>query len=103
MAEQLEGPEEVLRTIYSNSTWQNRTFDMSRSVARGNRSQLADWGLSLGLFGYPEQVSTNGDVIPKAALQYIENHDHESFLCNFGLQNSDEAGNPLFLECDRRR
>ncbi len=103
MAEQLEGPEEVLRTTYSNSTWQNRTFDLARSVARGSFSQLTDWGLSLGLFGYPEQESANGDVIPKAALQYLENHDHERFLCNFGLQNLDEAGNPLFLEGDRRR
>src|SRR5262245_2771890 len=103
MAEQLEGPEEVLLTTYSNSTWQNRTFDVARSVARGNRGALADWGLSLGLFGYPDQKTTNGDVIPKAALQYIENHDHERFLCNFGLQNPDEAGNPLFLECDRGR
>ena len=36
-------------------------------------------------------------------LQYIENHDHERFLCNFGLINPDEAGNPLFLEGDRNR
>jgi 1,4-alpha-glucan branching enzyme len=45
----------------------------------------------------------NGDAIPKAGLQYLENHDHERFLCNFGLQNPDEAGNPLFLEGDRGR
>src|SRR5215469_1160749 len=103
MAEQLEGPEEVLRTTYSNSTWQNRTFDLSRSVARGNHGALTDWGLSLGLFGYPEQENTNDEVIPKLALQYIENHDHERFVCNFGLRNPDEAGNPLFLEGDRSR
>jgi maltooligosyltrehalose trehalohydrolase len=100
-AEQLEGPEEVLRTTYSNSTWQNQMFDAAKSVARGDRGRLAGWGLSLGLFGYPEQETTNGDVIPKAALQYIENHDHERFLCNFGLTNPDEASNPLFLEGDR--
>ena len=104
MAEQLEGPEEVLETTYSNSTWQNRTFDAARSVARGDRGRLADWGLSLGLFGYPDEVTTNGERITKAALQYLENHDHERFLCNFGgLQNPDEAGNPLFLEADRGR
>jgi maltooligosyltrehalose trehalohydrolase len=100
-AEQLEGPEEVLRTTYSNSTWQNHTFDAAKAVARGDRGRLADWGLSLGLFGYPEQETTNGDVISKTALQYIENHDHERFICNFGLSNPDEAGNPLFLEGDR--
>ena len=100
-AEQLEGPEQVLRTTYSNSTWQNRTFDAAKAVARGDRGRLADWGLSLGLFGYPEQENTNGDVIPKTALQYIENHDHERFICNFGMTNPDEAGNPLFAEGDR--
>ncbi len=103
VAEQLEGPEEVLRATYSNATWQNRTFDAARAVARGDRGRLADWGLSLGLLGYPEQESTNGDVIPKTALQYIENHDHERFLCNFGLYNPDEAGDPLFLQGDRSR
>jgi maltooligosyltrehalose trehalohydrolase len=102
-AEQLEGPEEVLRTTYSNSTWQNHTFDAAKAVARGDRGRLADWGLSLGLFGYPEEENTNGDVMPKTALQYIETHDHERFICNFGINNPDEAGNPLFFEGDRNR
>jgi maltooligosyltrehalose trehalohydrolase len=103
MAEQLEDPEGVLRMTYSNSTWQNRTFDAARGVARGDRSRLSELGLSLGLFGYPEQENSNGDAIPKTALQYIENHDHERFVCNFGLYNPDEAGNPLFQEGDRWR
>lgn len=102
-AEQLEGPEEILRATYSNSTWQNRTFDAAKAAAKGDRGRLADFGLSLGLFGYTEEESANGDIIQKAALQYIENHDHERFLCNFGLTNPDEAGNPLFLEGDRSR
>ena len=42
-------------------------------------------------------------MIPKTALQYIENHDHERFVCNFGMTNPDEAGNPLFPEGDRSR
>jgi maltooligosyltrehalose trehalohydrolase len=103
MAEQLEAPEEVLRTTYSNSTWQNSTFDAARSVARGDRGRLADLGLRLGLFGYPDREVMNGDEIPKAALQYIENHDHERFVCNFGTSNLDEAQNPLFAEGDRSR
>jgi maltooligosyltrehalose trehalohydrolase len=102
-AEQLEGPEEVLRTTYSNSTWQNHTFDAAKAVARGDRGRLADWGLSLGLFDYPEEENVNGEVIPKTALQYIETHDHERFICNFGMNNPDEAGNPLFFEGDRNR
>jgi maltooligosyltrehalose trehalohydrolase len=103
MAEQLEGPEEVLRTTYSNSTWQNNTFDAARAVARGDRGRLADLGLRLGLFGYPDREIVNGDDIPKAGLQYIENHDHERFLCNLGIRNPDEAQNPLFAEGDRSR
>lgn len=102
-AEQLEGPQEILRSTYSNATWQNRTFDAARAVARAQRDRLTDWGLSLGLSGYTEQETSNGEVIPKTALQYIENHDHERFVCNFGLTNPDEAGNPLFLEGDRSR
>ena len=92
-----------MRTTYSNSTWQNSTFDAARSVARGDRGRLFDLGLQLGLFGYPEQETTNDVSIPKTALQYIENHDHERFLCNFGTYNPDEAGNPLFQEGDRSR
>jgi maltooligosyltrehalose trehalohydrolase len=103
MAEQLEGPEEVLRTTYSNCTWQNSTFDAARAVAHGDRGRLADLGLRLGLFGYPDKENVNGEDIPKAGLQYIENHDHERFLCNFGTRNPDEAGNPLFAEGDRSR
>lgn len=103
MAEQLEAPEDVLRSTYSNSTWQNGTFGAARAVAQGDRGQLSDLGLKLGLFGYPDRESVNGDDIPKTALQYIENHDHERFLCNFGTSNPDEAGNPLFAEGDRRR
>lgn len=102
-AEQLEGPEKVLRSTYSNSTWQNETFDAAKSVARGDRGRLYDWGMSLGLSGYTESEDTNGDVIPKTALQYIENHDHERFICNFGMSNPDEAGNPLFQVGDRDR
>ncbi len=103
IAEQLEGPEEVLRTTYSNGTWQNRTFDAAKAVAAGDRGHLPELGLSLGLFGYPDEETVNGDRIPKSALQYIENHDHERFLCNFGLRNPDQAGNSLFLEGDRDR
>ncbi|MCM0084413.1 hypothetical protein L4X63_22810 [Geomonas sp. Red32] len=102
-AEQLEGPEEVLTSSYSNCTWQNRTYDAAKAVAAGDRGQLYDWGLTLGLFGYPQQENSNGDLIPKSALQYIENHDHERFICNFGVYNPDEAGNYLFQEGDRSR
>jgi 1,4-alpha-glucan branching enzyme len=100
-AEQLEAPEDVLRQSYSNCTWQNRTFDAATAVARNDRGRLSEWGMSLGLWAYPEQDDANGEMMPKTALQYIENHDHGRFICNFGLLDRDEAHNPLFLEGDR--
>ena len=102
-AEQLEAPEEIVRTTYSNCTWQNKTFGAATAVARGDQGQLTDLGFSLGLSGYTEQESPNGDVMPKTALQYLENHDHERFICNFGLINPDTTNNWLFLEGDRSR
>ena len=102
-AEQLEGPIEIVSTTYSNSTWQNATFDAARNVARGDRGRLTDLGAQLGLAGYPEVVTTNGDALPRTALQYLENHDHERFICNFGTYNVDDAQNPLFQVGDRSR
>jgi maltooligosyltrehalose trehalohydrolase len=102
-AEQLEAPGEVLSATYSNCTWQNMSFDAAKAVARGDRGRIADWGLQLGPGYCPESVTSNGDTLSKRALQYIENHDHERFVCNFGLGNPDEAASPLFLQGDRRR
>jgi 1,4-alpha-glucan branching enzyme len=97
-AEQLEDPQGVLNQSYSNCTWQNGTRDAAVSVASGDRGALTNLGLQLGSSGYPETVSTNADTLTKAALQYIENHDHERFICEFGLWNS---GQGLFQEGNR--
>jgi maltooligosyltrehalose trehalohydrolase len=102
-AEQLEAPQAVLRESYSNCTWQNTTYDAAGRVARGERGDLSGLGMSLGLLGYTESETANGDTIPKTALHYTENHDHERFLCNFGTTNPDEAQNPLFAEGDRSK
>ncbi len=38
----------------------------------------------LGLEGFPQMVVHNQvDSIPKATFQYLENHDHSRFVCNF--------------------
>ena len=100
-AEQLEAPEEILAASYSNGTWQNRSFAAAKAVAQGDRGRLAELGLSLGLFGYPDSAPTEAGPMPKLALQYIENHDHERFICNFGLR--DAGGDPLLREGDRDR
>ncbi len=83
-AEQLEDPVGILYQSYSNCTWQNETYNAAQSTAHGRRDSLSDLGLRLGLFGYPDSVSNNGDTLPKTALQYIENHDHSRFVSNFG-------------------
>lgn len=97
-AEQLEGPKEILEQTYSNCTWQNETLGAAKAVAYGNRDQLANLGFRFGLDSYPEEVTTDGDKIKKTALQYIENHDHSRFVCNFGTINRD---NDLLKEGDR--
>lgn len=83
-AEQLEGPIEIVEKTYSNCTWQNETLDAAKSVAAGQFGRLYDFGMRLGLSGYPVQVSNENDTMSKSALQYLENHDHPRFICRFG-------------------
>jgi len=99
-AEQLEGPVEILEKTYSNCTWQNETLGAAQQTARGNHHSFADLGLRLGLLGYPRETTVNGDTLAKTALQYIENHDHSRFVCNFGTIARD---NELLKEGDRGR
>jgi len=103
-AEQLEEPVEVLEKTYSSSTWQNQTFDAAIAVARAEASELAGrltyLGHRLGLVGYPAKEKINEDTIQKSALQYIENHDHYRFVCNFCTISRDD--NDLLKEGDRR-
>jgi len=98
-AEQLEGPEEVLEKTYSNCTWQNETFGAATAVATQGSEWLTDLGRRLGLIGFPTEVTVNDDRIKKTALQYIENHDHYRFVCNFRTISRD--GNDLLKEGDR--
>jgi maltooligosyltrehalose trehalohydrolase len=72
----------------------------AQGVASGNRDALTDLGLRLGLVGYPSEAIHNDDRLPKAALQYVENHDHARFVCNFGTVSNGEA---LLQEGDRER
>ena len=99
-AEQLEGPVEILEHTYSNCTWQNETLGAAQGAARGSSEALTNLGLRLGLLGYPSERTVDGDTIPKTALQYIENHDHSRFVCNFGTTAAD---NDLLREAIRDR
>lgn len=97
-AEQLETPKEILQQTYSNCTWQNETLDAAQKVAHGDQNQLFNLALRLGLFNFPSEVTSNNEVIRKSALQFIENHDHSRFVCNFGVN---ARGNELIGEGNR--
>jgi 1,4-alpha-glucan branching enzyme len=97
-AEQLEDPSGVLLQSYSNCTWQNGTLGAAQAVASGNRGAINGLGLGLGLSGFPTVLMHDGDTLTTTAVQYIENHDHERFVCNFGLIT---GGEPLLQEGDR--
>lgn len=99
-AEQLEDPVGVLHQSYSNCTWQNETLGSAIGVANGSDADLGTLGFRLGLAGYPTEVTTGEDHITKSALQYIENHDHARFICNFGVVS---FGNELLSEGRRDR
>jgi maltooligosyltrehalose trehalohydrolase len=99
IAEQLEAPEQILEQSYSNATWQNASFEAAGSCAHGAAGAIANLGMRLGAFGFIEQATQNGDILAKAPLQYIENHDHSRFLCEFGLLQRDWS--TLFAEGDR--
>jgi maltooligosyltrehalose trehalohydrolase len=100
-AEQLEDPRGVLTTTYSNATWQNETFDAAINVARGDHGKLYELGMRLGGDGFERSVTHNAThTLAKRPLQYIENHDHERFLCHFGLVG---GHNGLLQEGDREQ
>lgn len=86
-AEQLEAPVEIVEKTYSNATWQNETLNATKATVNSNFGGLYDLGMRLGLFGYPDIASHNGDVLPKTAFQFLENHDHPRFICFFGTRS----------------
>ncbi|HLJ97403.1 MAG TPA: alpha-amylase family glycosyl hydrolase [Gemmataceae bacterium] len=85
IAEYLPAPPDILYGSYSTGTWQDGTLGAAVACAAGAGGAIEQLGLQLGLNGYPESVTANGETLPKTALQYIENHDHKRFICNFGV------------------
>jgi len=95
-------PQHVLFDTVSNSTWQNQTMEAAKSCARGEAGAIAAFGFCLGLQGYPTSLVQNGVTITKSALQYIETHDHERFICTFGTHFPDkDSQDPLLLVGNR--
>jgi maltooligosyltrehalose trehalohydrolase len=102
IAEYLSHPTDVLNQSYSTATWQNETLSAAANCAAGGPGAIAQLGLQLGLNGYPTSVTANGDVLPKTGLQYIENHDHQRFICNFGTIPVDNNPNDVLLQQGNR-
>ena len=104
IAEYLPNPPEILYGSYSTGTWQDGTLGAAESCAAGHPGAITQLGLQLGLNGYPTSVTANSDTIPKTALQYVENHDHQRFICNFGTIPIDNNPDDVLLqEGDRDR
>jgi maltooligosyltrehalose trehalohydrolase len=102
-AEQLQAVKSVLEHTYSTCTWQNSTLGAAQKVASGSAGALPEFGQALGAADLPTERTVNEDHLNKAPLQYIENHDHSRFICEFGTYNTDEEANPLFEQGDRTR
>ena len=98
IAEYLPNPPDILLASYSTGTWQNGTLGAAESCAAGAPGAIEQLGLQLGLNGYPTSVTVNADILPKTALQYIENHDQQRFICNFGTAPVDTDPNAVLLQ-----
>ncbi|MBV8828716.1 MAG: hypothetical protein JO108_05760 [Acidobacteriaceae bacterium] len=98
IAEYLPNPPEILYGSYSTGTWQDGTLGAAESCAAGQPGAITQLGLQLGLNGYPTSMTANNDTIPKTALQYVENHDHQRFICNFGTVPIDNNPDDVLLQ-----
>jgi maltooligosyltrehalose trehalohydrolase len=98
IAEYLPDPPDILYGSYSTGTWQDGTLGAAASCAAGTPGAIEQLGLQLGLNGYPTSVTVNGDTLPKTGLQYIENHDHQRFICNFGTIGVDNDPDDVLLQ-----
>jgi maltooligosyltrehalose trehalohydrolase len=50
------------------------------------RNSLREFGRTTGLMGFVTEAKHGSDTIKKSAFQYLENHDHQRFICNFGTE-----------------
>ncbi len=98
IAEYLPDPPDILYGSYSTGTWQDATLGAAESCAAGSPGAIEQLGLQLGLSGFPTSVTVNGDTLPKTGLQYIENHDHQRFICNYGTVQVDNDPDDVLLQ-----
>src|SRR5205085_2287485 len=51
---------------------------------------IEELGLRLGLEFFPEAQNVEGVSLPRTAFQYLENHDHSRFICEFGVDERED-------------
>jgi 1,4-alpha-glucan branching enzyme len=92
IAEDLDTPRDILRSTFSNATWQDALLNKARDMARNGGYVDADFAHLLDPgFGdpYPDvkDASPAGDKpFPVAPLQYLNSHDHSWLITQFGLE-----------------
>lgn len=70
-------------------------FARARDVAAGRLDQVRSFGAALGAHVHlpagSETTIHGADRLDKALLQYLETHDHERFICSFGIHQNEES------------
>jgi 1,4-alpha-glucan branching enzyme len=89
-------PEDILRQTYSNCTWQDNLLNKAADTAAWHYVDDAFAHLlDPHYMGYPDSRDFNGVQGPTAPFQYIDSHDHSSFVVNFGLAPANQGDFPL--------
>jgi maltooligosyltrehalose trehalohydrolase len=88
--EALNRPQEILKTTYSNNTWQDGLLDKVEDMATNHYVDdtfvhLLDTRYS----GYPDtktvhDIANNPVDMPVAPFQYLDSHDHSQLIAFFG-------------------
>ncbi len=93
--EELNLPQEILRTTYSSCTWQDGLLNKAESMAT---SRHVDDGfahlLDTRFLGYPERKTVHDIAnqpvdMPVTPFQYLESHDHSQLITFFEPQPPD--------------
>jgi 1,4-alpha-glucan branching enzyme len=96
-AEFLKDPPAILRQTYSNTTWQDALLNKVEDMAR-NQYVDQDFVNMLNPYalGYPASRDFDEKQAPVAPFQYLNSHDHEHLITNFGVKPG--IGGPGDLE-----
>jgi 1,4-alpha-glucan branching enzyme len=100
-AEYLDDPPAVLNNTVSNCTWQDWTLSAAKDCAEGHAGAISELGARLGLAYFPSVKAVASGALQQTALQYLENHDHSRFICEYGITNPND--DPLLQAGNRDR